>query len=56
MPLVITNLKGGHTHMHTYRQHGQKQFQETSRTPVFGQRMPGLKSKEQEIIFLHEIF
>jgi len=26
------------THMHTYSHHRQKQFQETSRTPTFGQR------------------
>jgi len=28
--------------MHAYKHHGQKQFQETSRVPVEGQRAPGL--------------
>jgi len=45
-PLVINSLGGGHTHIHTYSHHGQKQFQEASHAPAKGQHMPGLKSKE----------
>jgi len=43
MPLVINSLGGGHTHTHTCRHHGQKQFQETSHTPAKGQHATGLK-------------
>jgi len=42
-PLVINSLGGRHTHTHAYRHHGQKQFQETSRMPAFGQCTLGLK-------------
>jgi len=46
MSLVINSFRGRDIHTHTcthaYRHHGQKQFQETSRTPAFGWRTPGL--------------
>jgi len=47
MPLVINSLRGGHTQ--AYRNRRQKQFQETSRTPAFGQHVIGLKTLHNKV-------
>jgi len=41
--LPQVGLTHTHTHTQTYSHRGQKQFQETSRTPAFGWHVPGLK-------------